>query len=297
MSDKTKYKSLLLEGIHSKAEDLLSKSGIKVKTLSRSPDEKEFVKALEDIAILGSRSRTQITENTLKAKSLLCVGAFCIGTNQIDLDAACDQGVAIFNAPYSNTRSVAEMVMGFIISLSRNLFDVSSKAHQGVWQKSAKGSFEVRGKTLGIIGYGNIGSQIGILAESLGIKVIYYDIVTKLPLGNAKPTHDMETLLKKSDFVTLHVPETKENKNLIQKKQFSQMKDSAFFINTSRGSVVNIEDLKKSLDSEKIAGAAIDVYPEEPKNNKEQFHSVLQNTKRVILTPHMEEAQKRLKNP
>lgn len=295
MNQNSLYKTLLLEGIHPLAKDSLLKAGLQVENLAQTPNTQDLIKKLDGVSILGSRSRTHITKDILDVNSLLCVGAFCIGTNQIDLEQACKKGVAIFNAPYSNTRSVAEMVIAFIISLSRNFFDASAKAHQGLWQKSAKNCFEVRGKTLGIIGYGNIGSQLSILAESLGMKVIYYDLITKLPIGNAKPTHDMSSLLAESDFVSLHIPETPENINLIDANQFNKMKKSSFFINTSRGTVVNILDLKKALDSGHLLGAALDVYPQEPANNKEPFKSELQKTERLILTPHIggstEEAQ------
>lgn len=295
MKSKPIYKTLLLEGIHPKAQLTLKNAGLEVTTLAQSISNDELLKRAQGLSILGSRSRTMIASDILSIDSLLCVGAFCIGTNQINLEEANKKGVAIFNGPYSNTRSVAEMVIGLIIFLSRNLFNYSWDVHQGVWNKSAKTCFEIRDKTLGVIGYGNIGSQVGILAEALGMRVIYYDTAIKLPLGNAKPNHDMTSLLKEADFVTLHVPETPESKNLMNKTAIQQMKKSAFLINTSRGSVVDLDALKEALDSKHLAGAAVDVYPKEPKSNQETFHSVLQNTKRVILTPHIggstEEAQ------
>ncbi len=290
------YAALLLEGIHPKAKQILENNDLKVKDLTQTPNTEELIKELKGISILGSRSQTQITNEILTNSDLLCIGAFCIGVNQIDLKTACEKAIAVFNAPYSNTRSVAELVIGFIISLSRNRFDSSqTEIHKGYWRKSAKESFEVRGKTLGIIGYGHIGSQVSVLAESLGMKILYYDTVTKLPIGNAKPTHDKKTLLKESDFITLHVPETPETINLIGKKELQIIKKGARLINTSRGTVVNIPDLKESLDSNHLSGVALDVFPKEPKNNKELFKSPLQNTKKVILTPHIggstEEAQ------
>ncbi len=296
MNQNNPYTALLLEGIHPKAKLALEKKGLKVKSPDQAPDTEDLIKKLKGVSILGSRSQTQITKEILTNSDLLCIGAFCIGVNQIDLEAACKEAISVFNAPYSNTRSVAELVINFIISLSRNRFDTSQKEiHEGHWRKSAKSSFEVRGKTLGIIGYGHIGSQVSILAESLGMKIIYYDIITKLPIGNAKPTSDKESLLKESDFVTLHVPETSETINLISKKELQCMKKGSKLINTSRGTVVNISDLKESLDSNHLSGAALDVFPKEPKNNGELFESPLRNTKKVILTPHIggstEEAQ------
>ena len=296
MNKTTSHTALLLEGIHPKAKIALQNSGLKVKELNQAPNAEGLIKELKDISILGSRSQTQITKEILAKSDLLCIGAFCIGVNQIDLKTACEKAISVFNAPYSNTRSVAEMIIGFIISLSRNRFDASqTEIHEGHWRKSAKGSFEVRGKTLGIIGYGHIGSQVSVLAESLGMNVLYYDIVAKMPIGNAQPTLDKKSLLRESDFVTLHVPETPETINLIGKKELQLMKKGARLINTSRGTVVSISDLKESLDSNKLSGAALDVFPAEPKNNKELFKSPLQNTKKVILTPHIggstEEAQ------
>lgn len=289
------YKSLLLEGIHPEAKKILQNQGVKVEE-GQASDDKSLIQKLQGFQILGSRSQTRIDKNILQNSKLLSVGAFCIGVNQIDLKTACEQGVAIFNAPYSNTRSVAEMVIGFIVMLSRKLFYFSQKTHQGHWEKTAKGSLEVRGKTLGIIGYGHIGSQVSVLAEALGMKILYYDIVTKLPLGNAQPTSSMQALLKESDFVTIHVPETPETINLIGEKELKIMKKGAQLINTSRGTVVCIKSLVQALDSEHLTGAALDVFPQEPKTNKDLFQSPLQNKKRVILTPHVggstEEAQK-----
>ena len=294
-----KIKILLVEGIHSQADQYLGEAGLEIQRLAQSPNSKALVEELKKgISVLGSRSRTQITKEILEGSDLLAVGAFCIGVNQIDLKTATQNGVAVFNAPYSNTRSVAELVMGLIISLSRRVCYLSRSLHQGEWQKSAKGVFEVRGKTLGIIGYGHIGSQVSVLAEALGLKVVYYDIVNKLPIGNAKSCARLSDLLKQCDFVTLHVPETPETRNLISEKELEAMKKGSFLINTSRGSVVDIDHLKSALVSRHLAGAALDVFPTEPSLPKAPFKSPLQNLPEVILTPHIggstEEAQKNI---
>lgn len=291
-----KKRILLLENIHPKTKTAFEQLGFAVDTEKTAFTEVELLKCIADYDILGIRSKTQITAKVLEqAHKLKAIGCFCIGTNQVDIDKATVCGVPIFNAPYSNTRSVAELVIAEIVALSRNFCDLSKQVHQGVWTKSAAGSREVRGKVLGIVGYGHIGSQVSILAEAMGMEVIYYDVIKKLPLGNAKNELTLEGLLKKSDFVTLHVPETPETKNMIAKKQFSQMKDGSYLINASRGTVVVIEDLKAGLDSKRIAGAAVDVFPSEPKNNDEKFVSLLQGIPNVILTPHIggstEEAQ------
>ena len=292
------YKALFLEGLHAQAKPALEESHCIVEEIPLALDAKALIQKLKGISILGSRSRTHVTKEVLnQADDLLCIGAFCIGVNQIDLKTALEKGVVVFNAPYSNTRSVAELIISFIISLSRNRFDLSQASiHKGQWNKTAQGAFEVREKTLGIIGYGHIGSQVSVLAESLGMKIIYYDLLKKLPIGNAKPTSDMKSLLKQADFVTLHVPETSQTKNLISKKELQFMKKGSRLINTSRGTVVSITDLKQALDSGHLAGAALDVFPKEPSHKKESFESQLQNSKKVILTPHIggstEEAQK-----
>ncbi len=289
-------KILLAENIHSVAKERLESEGFQVDLLSHSPSEEELVKLLPQYQVLGIRSKTEISEKVLKANPhLLCIGAFCIGTNQINLKASKSIGVPVFNAPHSNTRSVAELVIAEMIGLCRQLCDRSMKAHVGEWIKSADGSREIRGKTLGIVGYGHIGSQLSVLAESLGLKVVFYDIVKKLPLGNAQVMRTLSELLEASDFVSLHVPETSQTKNMISSAELKKMKKDSFLINASRGSVVEIEDLVMVLKSKHLAGCAIDVFPMEPSSNKEKFQSPLQGLPNVILTPHIggstEEAQ------
>jgi D-3-phosphoglycerate dehydrogenase len=254
---------------------------------------------LKGVNILGIRSKTQVTDKVLEnARDLIAIGAFCIGTNQIDIDACNKRGIAIFNAPFSNTRSVVELAIGNMIALLRKVFDKSRLLHEGKWDKSASNSFEIRGKVLGIIGYGNIGAQLSVLAEAMGMKVYFYDIEDKLPLGNAECCDTMEELLEVSDVVTVHVDGRPSNKNLIDFDEFAAMKDHAIFINLSRGFVVNIDALAKNLRSGKLSGAAVDVYPEEPKLKQSEYHTVLQNLPNTILTPHIggstEEAQKKI---
>lgn len=294
----SKPKILLLEGIHPVAEQHLVEAGFDVETEKTAFNEDKVIERLNGVTALGIRSKTQITEKILKseaAKDLSVIGAFCIGTNQIDTKCANRLGVPVFNAPYSNTRSVAELIISELIALSRKLFDVSREAHVGGWIKSAKGAFEIRGKTLGIIGYGHIGSQVSVLAEALGMRVIFYDVMKKLPLGNAKVCDSLGTLLKKADFVTLHVPETPLTQNMMGAKEIASMKKGAFLLNASRGTVVDISALSDALRSGHIAGAAVDVFPEEPENNDQKFKSGLQGLSNVILTPHIggstEEAQ------
>ena len=297
MTKNEKPTILLVENIHPVAKEYLEDNGLKVDLLTYAPSEEEFIKLLPGYCALGIRSKSLITPKILEnCKNVHTIGAFCIGTNQIDLLRARKEGIAVFNAPHSNTRSVAELVIAEMIALSRQLGDRNTKAHQGDWLKSAEGSREVRGKVLGIVGYGHIGSQVSILAESMGLKVIFYDTLKKLPLGNARGTSSLKELLETADFVTLHVPEVPETKNMISEKELSQMKVGSFLINASRGTVVVIEALVNALKSRHIAGCAIDVFPEEPASNKEKFHSPLQNLSNVILTPHIggstEEAQK-----
>ncbi len=285
---KNKIKVLLLENIHENAVKIFAEEGYSVELLKTALNEEELIERIKDVSIIGIRSKTKITKKVLdNAPRLKVVGAFCIGTNQIDLDYACKKGVAVFNAPYSNTRSVVEMVIGEIIMLKRRIFDKSSNMHNGRWCKSAEGSFEVRGKALGIIGYGNIGSQLSILAESMGMKVYYYDLVEKLALGNARKCCKLEELLKRSDIVTLHIDGRQENINIFGEKQFNKMKQGSIFLNLSRGFVVDIRALVKYLKNGKLAGAAIDVFPKEPKNNQEEFVSELRGLPNVILTPHI----------
>ncbi len=287
---------LLTENIHSIAQKKLVEEGYKVDLLTYAPSEDEYIKILQNYDVLGIRSKSEITQNIIaKSAHLHAIGAFCIGTNQINLNFANKSGIPVFNAPHSNTRSVAELVIAEMISLSRQLGDRNTLAHQGEWMKTAEGSREVRGKTLGIVGYGHIGSQVSVLAEAMGMKVLFYDIVKKLPLGNAQSKVQLSDLLAESDFVSLHVPETPETKNMITAKQLSQMKRGSFLINASRGTVIQIEDLVAALKENHIGGAAVDVFPEEPASNKEKFRSPLQGLKNVILTPHIggstEEAQ------
>lgn len=281
-------KIALLENIHPVAKESLEEKGFKVELHKQSYSGDELVEVLKGFDAVGIRSKTQMTEEVLKkSPHLMAIGCFCIGTNQVNLNAAKKIGIPVFNAPYSNTRSVAELVMCEVIALSRSLFDLSSLVHKGSWQKTAQGSYEVRGKTLGIVGYGHIGSQVSILAEAFGLKVLFYDVVKKLPLGNAQSVETMDELLEKSDFVTLHVPATPETKNMMNKTQIAKMKKSSYLINASRGSVVDIESLASALQSEELAGAAVDVYPSEPKSNSDGFESQLQKCKNVILTPHI----------
>lgn len=287
---------LLTENIHQIAQKKLSEEGFHVDLISHAPSESEYIQLLQKYDVVGIRSKSEMTQKILQANPhLLAIGAFCIGTNQVDLKTANRLGVPVFNAPHSNTRSVAELVIAEMIALSRQLGDRNNLAHQGEWMKSAEGSKEVRGKTLGIIGYGHIGSQVSVLAEAFGMKVVFYDIVKKLPLGNAQARSHIEEVLKESDFISLHVPETPETKNMITSRQLSMMKKGSLLINASRGTVIQIDDLVVALSSQQLAGCAIDVFPEEPASNKEKFKSPLQGMKNVILTPHIggstEEAQ------
>jgi D-3-phosphoglycerate dehydrogenase len=287
---------LLTENIHEIAKQKLTEEGYKVDILTHAPSEEEYLKLLKNYDVLGIRSKSDINENILKAnRHLMAVGAFCIGTNQVNLKSSSRLGIPVFNAPHSNTRSVAELVLAEMVALSRQLGDRNNLAHQGEWMKSAEGSKEVRAKTLGIVGYGHIGSQVSILAEGFGLKVIFYDNIKKLPLGNAQSKNNLDDLLKESDFVSLHVPETPSTMNMITEKQISKMKRGSFLINASRGTVINIEDLVSALKAGHLAGCALDVFPEEPASNKEKFKSPLQGLKNVILTPHIggstEEAQ------
>ena len=279
---------LLLENIHTTAKEILEEEGFKVRLELHSPEVRELSQLLRETDVVGIRSKTQLTQEIIEAnRHLLVVGAFCIGTDQVATGVANAMGIPVFNAPYSNTRSVAELVLAEIIALSRQLGDRSSKAHQGVWTKSAEGSHEVRGKTLGIVGYGHIGSQVSVLAEALGLRVIFFDIVKKLPLGNSVPCRQLEDLLAQSDFVSLHVPDTAQTRNMMATKELAQMKKGAHLINASRGKVVNIEDLSQALKSGHLGGAAVDVFPVEPASNKEKFVSELQGLPNVILTPHI----------
>jgi len=279
---------LLLEGVHKNAIDAIEKAGYtNIESISHALDEEALIKKIKGVRFIGIRSRTQLTEKVLKAADKLAgIGCFCIGTNQVDLQAAKMKGIPVFNAPYSNTRSVAELVIGQSILLLRGIPEKNHKVHNGSWPKSAKASYEARGKTLGIIGYGSIGSQVSVLAESLGMNVIYYDVVTKLPLGNANQVR-MQHLLNHSDVISLHVPELAATHNMMAKEQFDQMKLGAVFINAARGSCVNLDDLAHAIEHQKIGGAAIDVFPKEPKSNDEALDSPLRGYPNVILTPHV----------
>lgn len=286
---KDKIKILLLEGVHQSAVDTFERNGYSnIEYLKTSLGEEELIEKISDVRFLGIRSRTQITDKVLQAANkLIGVGCFCIGTNQVDLQAAQMEGIPVFNAPFSNTRSVAELVLGEIILLLRGIPEKNTMAHSGGWLKSANGSFEARGKTLGIIGYGHIGTQLSILAEHLGMNVQFYDIEDKLVLGNATQITSMKELLKTSDVVTLHVPETPQTKNMIGAEEIALMNANAILINASRGTVVDIDALAKALKEKQLAGAAIDVFPVEPKANSEEFASPLRGIPNVILTPHV----------
>ena len=297
---KERINILFLENISDKAVQQFKQNGyINVKKITGALSEEELIKAVKDVHLIGIRSKTLITKKVLdSAPKLQAIGCFCIGVNQVDLKAATKAGVVVFNAPYSNTRSVAELVIGASIILIRRILDKNKAAHEGIWLKEAKGSFELRGKTLGIIGYGNIGSQVSVLAESIGMKVLFYDTETKLPLGNATSSKNMKELLALSDIVTLHVPETTLTKNLINKTTIKQMKQGAILINYARGEVVDLKALANALTEEHLSGAAIDVYPEEPENNGDSFVTPLQGIKNVLLSPHIggstEEAQQNI---
>jgi len=286
---KDKIKILLLEGVHQSAlEELRIKGYSNIEYIKTSLSNDDLIEKIADVHFIGIRSRTQLTDEVLShAKKLAAIGCFCIGTNQVDIKAAQKYGVPVFNAPFSNTRSVAELVLGETLLLLRGIPEKSAKAHRGQWLKSAAGSFEARGKTLGIIGYGHIGTQLGILAETLGMRVRFYDIETKLPLGNASQAPSLSALLGEADVVSLHVPETPQTQNMIGAAEFSAMKSGAIFINASRGTVVDIDALAEALSMKKLAGAAIDVFPVEPKGNDDEFVSPLRGFDNVILTPHI----------
>ncbi|WP_028786956.1 phosphoglycerate dehydrogenase [Terrimonas ferruginea] len=297
---KEKIRVLFLENISDLAVKNFRNSGYtQVEKISKALTEDELVKEIKDVHILGIRSKTQITPRILEAaKKLQAIGCFCIGVNQVNLKSATEHGVSVFNAPYSNTRSVAELVIGLAIMLIRRIPDKNKAAHEGIWMKDAKGSFELRGKTLGIIGYGNIGSQVSVLAEALGMKVLFYDTETKLPLGNAADGKTLKDVLSKSDVVTMHVPETAQTKNLINKSNLKYFKKGSILINYARGEVVELEALRKYIVDGHIGGAAIDVFPWEPEKNGDRFQTPLQDLPNVILTPHIggstEEAQQNI---
>ena len=294
---KEKIKILFLENISKSALTKFEEAGYtSIRQIPGALNEAELVREIKDVHILGIRSKSMINSNVLdSAKKLQAIGAFCIGTNQVDLAEATKKGIAVFNAPYSNTRSVAELVIASSIMLIRKIPDKNKAAHAGIWMKDARGSHELRGKTLGIIGYGNIGSQVSVLAEALGMKVIFYDAETKMPLGNAEDKKSLKELLKGADIITLHVPDLPNTRNIINAQTLKHCKKTAILINYARGQVVDLSALKKALEKGEISGAAIDVFPEEPEKNGDEFHSVLQGVSNVILTPHIggstEEAQ------
>ncbi|MFN2546397.1 MAG: phosphoglycerate dehydrogenase [Myxococcales bacterium] len=281
-------KVLLLENVHATAHDVIRAEGFQLEILAGALKEAELAVRLRDVHVLGIRSKTRVTEKALaEARRLLAVGCFCIGTNQVDLAAANQRGIPVFNAPFSNTRSVAELVIAEIIALARQLGDRSREVHEGLWRKVAAGSYEVRGKTLGIVGYGHIGSQVGVLAEALGMKVIFYDTGSKLPMGNNTPCASLGDVLRRADFVTLHVPLTPRTRDMIGAAEIASMRKGSYLLNLSRGTVVVLPALAEALREGRLAGAAIDVYPEEPETNSEGFVTPLRGLPNVILTPHV----------
>ena len=295
---KSKIKVLLLENVHPKGVEAFKTEGFQVELLKGALDEEELIEKIKGVSILGLRSKTNLTKRVLEhpnASRLMAVGAFCIGTNQINLEECERRGIAVFNAPYSNTRSVVEMAIGEMIILTRDIMTKSNKMHEGIWDKSATNSYEIRGKKLGLVGYGSIGTQISVIAEAMGMEVHFYDVVDKLALGNAKKCKTLEELLNISDFLSMHVDGRKSNANIIGEREFAMMKDNVIFINLSRGHVVEIPALVNALKSGKVWGAAVDVFPSEPKSNDEEFMNELRGLPRVILTPHVggstEEAQ------
>ncbi len=297
---KERINILFLENISDKAVQYFKQQGYaNVRKISGALSEAELIKEVKDVHLLGIRSKTQITANVLDAaKKLQAIGCFCIGVNQVDLKYATKKGVVVFNAPYSNTRSVAELVIGISVMLIRKISDKNIAAHKGIWMKDAKGSYELRGKTLGLIGYGNIGSQVSVLAEALGMKVLFYDTETKLPLGNAVAAKSMKEVLGNSDIISLHVPETAQTKNLINKQAIRNIKKGAILLNYARGEVVDLKALSEAIKDGSISGAGIDVYPWEPEKNGDHFETPLQGLPNVILTPHIggstEEAQQNI---
>lgn len=285
---KSRINILLLENVHPLAVELMRQEGYNVEVVASAMSEEELCEKIKTVSVIGIRSKTHITRKVLEnANRLIAIGAFCIGTNQIDLEAAQEKGVVVFNAPFSNTRSVVELAIAEIILLMRNIHDKSHKMHQGIWDKSASGSFEIRGKKLGIVGYGNIGAQLSVLAENMGLQVFYYDIIERLALGNAIKLDSLDLLLSTCDIISLHVDGRKENENIINKEKIALMKKGAILINLSRGHVVEISALRDALDSGQIAGSAVDVFPSEPKNNSEPFESELIGLPNTILTPHI----------
>ncbi|MEY4812626.1 MAG: phosphoglycerate dehydrogenase [Chitinophagia bacterium] len=297
---KDRIKVLFLENISDKAVQYFKQQGYAdVKKLSGALSEEELIKVIKDVHILGIRSKTFISKKVLdSAKKLQAIGCFCIGVNQVDLKACKQKGIAVYNAPYSNTRSVAELVIGASILLIRRILDKNKAAHNGIWNKDSKGSFELRGKTMGIIGYGNIGTQLSVMAEAMGMRVQFFDIETKLPLGNAQAKKSIKEIVSSSDIISLHVPETNQTKNLISKAVLKQFKAGAILVNYARGEVVDLDALADAIKEKHIAGAAIDVFPVEPEKNGDAFSTSLQGLPNVLLTPHIggstEEAQENI---
>lgn len=294
---KDKIKIVFFENISDTAIKIFKDAGyVDIKKFSGALPEDQLIQEIKDAHLIGIRSKTLITERVLQhAKKLQAIGCFCIGTNQVNLQAATKKGIVVFNAPYSNTRSVAELIIGASVMLIRRILDKNKAAHEGIWSKDAKGSFELRGKTLGIIGYGNIGSQVSILAEAMGMKILFFDAITKLPLGNAVSKKSLKELVSKSDIITLHIPETSQTKNLINKALLKHFKKGSILLNYARGEVVDLHALKQSLESGHLSGAGVDVFPWEPEKNGDRFESPLQGLSNVLLTPHIggstEEAQ------
>ncbi len=285
---KDQIKVLLLENIHPTAHELFLSEGVHVEMLAGALGEDELARRIEDVHVLGIRSKTRVTERVLaNARRLLSVGCFCIGTNQVDLRAANRRGIPVFNAPFSNTRSVAEMITAEIVMLSRHLGDRVREMHAGKWRKVATGSHEIRGKTLGIIGYGHIGRQVGVIAEALGLRVLFFDVAAKLPMGNNRATKTLDELLAQSDFVTLHVPETAQTQGMMGPREIGAMRQGSCLLNASRGTVVDIGALAAALKDGHLSGAAIDVFPEEPQSNSDGFATPLQNLTNVVMTPHI----------
>jgi D-3-phosphoglycerate dehydrogenase len=301
--DTKDFKVLLLENVNEAGVDILRGQGYQVEALKASLSEDQLIEKIRDVHVIGIRSKTKLTKKVLEeAKNLIVIGCFCIGTNQVDLQTAAQKGIAVFNSPFSNSRSVAELVISEIIALARQLADRSMELHNGTWNKVSKGCWEIRGKTLGIVGYGHIGSQLSVLAESMGMSVIYYDVLTMMGLGTARQVVSLDELLEQADFVSVHVPETADTKNLISTKEFAKMKDGSYLINNARGTVIDIPALIEASRSGKLAGAAIDVFPNEPAGNGDYFANDLNSwtkdlvgLKNIILTPHIggstEEAQ------
>jgi D-3-phosphoglycerate dehydrogenase len=285
---KDRIKVLLLENVHPSAHELFNAEGFHLDLVSGALGVEELSKRIEDVHVLGIRSKTRVTEAALKnAKRLLTVGCFCIGTNQVDLAGANHRGIPVFNAPFSNTRSVAEMIMAEVVMLSRHFGDRVQEMHAGKWRKVATDSFEVRTKTLGIVGYGHIGRQVGVIAEAMGMRVLFFDTAAKLPMGNNRATKTLEELLSQSDFVTLHVPETPQTRGMMGKNEIAAMRAGSYLLNASRGTVVDIGALAEAIKSKHVAGAAIDVFPQEPETNSDGFETPLRGLPNVVLTPHI----------